>query len=113
MLRRTHASMRFGFAELARALRPLREHFREDLCGAMAREVIDAAFSEWSDLAELIYEPGQQLGFSEDRSIFQRLNKAIGALKRDGDWGGFGENMGFVMWITARAVPPYLQSAPD
>lgn len=99
MLGRTLASMRAGFRELSLALRPLADHFNQDACGARARDVLVKALQEWDDPVQLSYEPGRRLAFS-GRSVLESVNKAIYAMKRDRDWGAFGQHFGEAMWVT-------------
>jgi len=110
MLQRTPASMRHGFAALARTLRPLLERAlavagRGGTAAECALEAVlpllRGALPEWADPPQLAYDPGQALELRLGCPIIAPLNDAVSAWKRQGDWQGLGAGLGAVMRSTA------------
>jgi len=107
MLCRTEASMRRGFQGLAHALRPLVEHSRgaTALCGETMLSTFGLALSELADLSYIAYKPGVLLDLGSARaSVFNPINLAISALRRDASWALFGFYLGQVLQIISRRL---------
>lgn len=101
MLRRDAAAMRWGFKELARALRPALQPSAAGGCPGWWARTLGAGLEEMADPASFVYEPGERLELRPGVSVYEPLIQAVVELRTRGNWEGFGWHMGGVVMQAA------------